>query len=127
MARATERGDQPLLGRRVLVAEDEYFIAMELKSILEAGGAEVVGPERTVDLALDRIAAAELSAAVLDVRLGRSAIDPVAQSLADRGVPFVFYSGGLPDEGAPAVWPDAPLVSKPAAAKDLIAAVCSLL
>ena len=127
MARATEPGERPLLGCRVLVAEDEYFIAMELKAILEAGGAEVVGPERTLALALERVAMTELSAAVLDVRLGPSAINPVAQSLADRGIPFVFYSGGFRDEGAPATWPDAPLVSKPAAAKDLIAAVCSLL
>ena len=37
----------PLAGLRVLVVEDDYFIADEICSTLRAGGAEVLGPYMT--------------------------------------------------------------------------------
>ena len=41
-----------LAGRRVLLVEDDYFIAIDLKSGFEAGGAEVLGPVPSVGEAL---------------------------------------------------------------------------
>ncbi|MBB5696139.1 response regulator [Muricoccus pecuniae] len=37
-------GGETLRGRRILVVEDEYFIAEEVREALERAGAEVVGP-----------------------------------------------------------------------------------
>lgn len=42
----------PLLGRRVLVAEDEYLLAEDLCEELERLGAEMIGPVVTVADAL---------------------------------------------------------------------------
>ncbi|HEX8471410.1 MAG TPA: response regulator, partial [Brevundimonas sp.] len=78
-------------GRRVLIVEDEYVIAMEIAGILEDCGAEIVGPAGSVSLAIQLIAQeAPIDAAVLDVNLGRERVFPVAETLNLRNIPFVF-------------------------------------
>ncbi len=39
----------PLAGKRILLAEDEALIALEMKDILEGLGCEVVGPLSSID------------------------------------------------------------------------------
>ena len=83
-----------LAGRRVLLVEDEYFIADELQRLFEESGAEVLGPVPSVERALDLIAATpEIDGAVLDVNLRDVLVYPVADALQARGVPFVFATG----------------------------------
>ena len=89
-----ENRAQSMAGRRVLLVEDEYFIADDLVRLFEANGAEVIGPVATVDGALDLIAATDrLGGAVLDVNLQGEMAYPVADALVARGVPFVFATG----------------------------------
>jgi len=84
----------PLVGRRVLLVEDDYFIAQEMRRAFEAIGAEVVGPVSTVEEALELIAATpDLDAAALDINLQDEMVYLVADALQARGVPFVFTSG----------------------------------
>jgi CheY-like chemotaxis protein len=79
---------------RVLVVEDEYFIADDMARALERLGAEVVGPVPSREQALALIAAGgRLDAAVLDLNLRGESVLPVADTLAERGVPFVFATG----------------------------------
>ena len=83
-----------LAGRRLLLVEDEYFIADDLVRELLAGGAEVVGPAGSVDGALDLLdEAGRLDGAVLDLNLQGEMAFPVADALRERGVPFVFTTG----------------------------------
>ena len=83
-----------LAGRRVLLVEDEYFIADELQRKFEESGAEVLGPVATVERALDLIASTpQIDGAVLDVNLRDVMVYPVADALQARGVPFVFATG----------------------------------
>lgn len=83
-----------LAGRRVLVVEDEYFIADDLRHQLEAFGAEVLGPVPRVEEALALIAATlQIDAAVLDINLQDEMVYPVADALQARGVPFLFATG----------------------------------
>ena len=95
--------NQPLLGRRILIVEDESLVAMLLETILEDMGCTPVGPIGTVDEAL-AIATdhADLDGALLDVNVAGQEVFPVAAALKARGVPFVFSTGygegGLPDE-----------------------------
>lgn len=84
-----------LAGKTVLIVEDEYLIAHDLKRSLERDGALVLGPAPTAARALALIhAATTLDAAVLDIKLdvGRD-VYPVAEALRARGVPFVFATG----------------------------------
>lgn len=91
--------DDSLKGRRILVVEDEYLIADDLRTVLMAAGAEVIGPWPTVSDALECITVGtEFDAAILDVNLRGDMIFPVADALAARSVPFIFATGY--DEGA---------------------------
>jgi CheY-like chemotaxis protein len=85
---------EALAGRRILVVEDEYLIMTDIASGLEQAGAEVVGPAATVDDALRLVRdASRIDAAILDINLRGVMAFPVADALADRGVPFVFSTG----------------------------------
>ncbi|MGH6993387.1 MAG: response regulator [Caulobacteraceae bacterium] len=84
----------PLLGRRILVVEDEYFLAQEMSASLRALGAEVVGPLPSHREALAQLnAGVRVDAAVLDVNLGVGSVFPLAQALREKHVPFVLSTG----------------------------------
>jgi DNA-binding NarL/FixJ family response regulator len=111
-----------LAGRSVLIVEDEYFIAIDLREALERAGAEVVGPVGTAAEATALIAASPPDLAVLDINLrGKMSFD-VADALAARHIGFIFatgYDGRLvPERHAGRV-----LVQKPAHAADIVAAL----
>lgn len=92
MREATARA-RPLLGLRVLVVEDDYFIAPEMCGALRDRGAEVVGPARDVQGGLAAIRSQPLDCAVLDINLqGRLAFQ-IATELRGRGVPAIFATG----------------------------------
>ena len=83
-----------LTGKRVLLVEDDYFIAIDLKAWFEEGGAEVLGPVPSVEEALALIAGTDaIDAAVLDINLQDELVYPVADALHARGVPFLFATG----------------------------------
>lgn len=86
---------EQLLGRRVLVAEDEYLIAREIAAALRRAGAAVVGPVPTLDAAMDAVSGSgeALDAALLDINLRGDLVYPVADALVQRGVPVVFATG----------------------------------
>jgi CheY-like chemotaxis protein len=86
---------QPSLsGRRVLVVEDEFFLADDLAQAVAQLGAEVIGPVPTREEALALLAAAgKVDLAVLDISLEDEAVFPVADVLAEQGVPFLFATG----------------------------------
>ena len=44
-----------LAGRRILLVEDEYFIAHDMARAFQNNGAEIVGPVANVDDALDLV------------------------------------------------------------------------
>ena len=85
----------PLANKRLLVVEDEYLIAADLAFKLERAGAEVVGPAGTVEDALDLLRAegGRLDGALLDVNLSGERVFPVADALAQHGIPFIFATG----------------------------------
>lgn len=85
---------ESLVGKRVLVVEDEFFIADGVVSVLQSVGAEVIGPYPSVSQALTGIAEAErIDCALLDVNLGDEDIDEVAIRLREQTVPLAFHTG----------------------------------
>ena len=62
-------------GRRILVVEDDFLVALDMEEQLEAAGATVVGPVPSIKDALGLMAIAPgLDAAMLDVNLGRELV-----------------------------------------------------
>ncbi len=83
-----------LEGRSVLVVEDEYLLAECLSDLLQERGAVVLGPASSVESAISLLAQGQRpDVALLDVNVGGTAIDPVADQLAQWNVPFMFTSG----------------------------------
>jgi DNA-binding response OmpR family regulator len=115
-----------LQGVHVLVVEDDLLISMEISSVLADAGADVVGPSRTVAEALALIDREDISAAILDVRLGQETVAPVARSLSQRQIPFVFYTGQVTTDPIWGEWPTSKVISKPATPQTLVVAVASL-
>jgi DNA-binding response OmpR family regulator len=82
-----------LEGARVLVVEDEFFIADDIARGLRQEGAEPLGPASTVRQAEQIIAGEHVDAAILDLNLrGDSAADFVSR-LASSRVPCLIVSG----------------------------------
>ena len=78
---------------RVLVVEDEYFIADDISRALIRHGAEVVGPVPTVQQAWALLDSQALDLAVLDINLRGELVYPLVAELSRRGVPMVFATG----------------------------------
>lgn len=86
--------DLPLRGRSILVAEDEYYPADDLRREVERLGGMVIGPAATLDRVMDLITEARrIDGAVLDINIAGEMIFPAADMLAERGVPFLFATG----------------------------------
>ncbi|MDD1536280.1 MULTISPECIES: response regulator [unclassified Bradyrhizobium] len=84
----------PLLDRRILVIEDEYFLADDIGSALRALGAEIAGPVGEIEDAAKILQnGGVLDAAVLDVNIRNEMIFPIARELRALQVPFVFTTG----------------------------------
>ena len=96
-------GWQPksLQGVRVLILEDEYFIADELAHALRAAGGDPVGPVATVAQAEECLARGEVDAAIMDINLRGAMAYDFVERVAATGMPCLIVSGygedALPD------------------------------
>ena len=94
--RGAENGSAQANGpeaRCVLVVEDEALVAMMIQDFLTESGHAVIGPISRASEALLAAKEGDFDAAILDINLGDGMAYPVAEILAERGVPFVFVTG----------------------------------
>ena len=88
--------DSLLTGRRCLVLDDEFLIALDIQQILELAGAKHVASVATASEAIALLRREpKFDLAVLDLKLGGSEDNSlgVASELARMGTPFVFLTG----------------------------------
>ena len=102
-----------LQGLRILVAEDEALILMDIEDMLHDMGCEIVGPVATLDAALAAIRQNDLDGALMDMRLHGERITPAAEELVARGVCFILCTGYGRNPDDEAVIRDAPRLTKP--------------
>jgi CheY-like chemotaxis protein len=100
-----------LLGKRVLLVEDEPLVAMMMSQLLKDYGAEVIGPLSNLDDAPSILSYA-LDAAVLDVNLEGELVYPLADQLAGRQIPLVFVTGYEAERVEPR-FSSSPILAKP--------------
>ena len=115
-----------LAHRRVLVVEDEYFIADDMVRVLQKLGANVVGPVQTAEKAMALLQDSPVDVAVLDINLRGRMVFPVADALRNRGVPFVFATG-YTEAAVPPDYSDVPLWEKPFQPEELAKALPGLM
>jgi CheY-like chemotaxis protein len=105
-------GVMALNGKRVLIVEDDYLIAIDLASEIARAGGKPIALANNVDEALDIIASSELDGAIVDVNLMGECSFQVADALADRHIPFAFATAMSCDH-APVHHANAPWLEKP--------------
>jgi CheY-like chemotaxis protein len=105
-------------GRRILVIEDEILIGMLLEDMLADLGYGVAGVVPQLSEALAAARRETFDLAILDVHLHGESVFPVADVLAERGVPFVFATG-YGERGLPEAYRGRPVLQKPFAKDDL--------
>lgn len=94
--RSSERADVPVAedAPRVMVVEDDFFVALDLEVGLTGAGIKVVGPASTAEeaMALARVERPQL--AVMDIRLGsaRDGIQAALDLYRELGIRSIFAS-----------------------------------
>jgi DNA-binding NtrC family response regulator len=82
----------PLVGRTVLIVEDEALISLDIAKAFEVVGATVLAAA-TLASAVQLVESEGLSTAVIDFWLGHCDADVVCVRLKERNIPFILHSG----------------------------------
>lgn len=114
-----------LSGQRVLVLEDDFYLAQDATTALREAGAEVIGPFAKSADAMAAFNSQSLTAAMLDINLGAGPTFELASAMREAGTPFIFVTGY--DKAAiPAEFAEVLRLEKPINSRDLIRAVAAM-
>jgi two-component SAPR family response regulator len=114
-----------LEGRRVLIVEDQYYVATEMRAIVGRLGGVVIGPAKNAETALELLKREAPDVAILDVNLDGRRVYPVAEALRAMGKPFVFATG-YESWAVDPRFASTPLVGKPVTAAAITTAIRQL-
>lgn len=112
---------------RVLIVEDDPFIAMDIESAVadELGdGAELIVVESLAEA--QRVAASRISCALLDIDVVGGKTFDIATSFLRNGTPFAFVSGSAPSD-VPKLLREARFLRKPFSTSEVTAFVVGAL
>jgi len=118
-AGASGAGGPELAGIKVLVAEDEAIIALDLEETLRALGCDVCTATPSGAEALDLVHQESPDVVLLDLGLADGFAGPLAAALRAEGVPFVLATGYPPEMLDDPVLRDAPVLKKPYGREEL--------
>jgi CheY-like chemotaxis protein len=104
------------------LVDDEALLRMMTAEMLEELGHRVVAEAGTISAAEPLARDAQFDLAVLDINVGGNNIAPIAQIIANRGLPFIFCSG-YGSEGRPQSFQDRPALRKPFLIESLAAMI----
>jgi CheY-like chemotaxis protein len=100
-------------GRRILIAEDEAMIALDLESVLQDLGCEIIGPVADVEDLVQQLEAHHPDGALLDINLRGKQVFAVLPRLIQQGVPVIITSGYDDVTLIPQDFRELPRLSKP--------------
>ncbi|WCS23704.1 PAS domain S-box protein [Methylobacterium sp. NMS14P] len=118
-------GEADLMGCKVLVVEDDFFLAKDTERALKRAGGVVLGPVAREEQALALIETEAPTCALVDINLGQGAQFDVAGALQDLGVPFVFVTG-YDDVVIPARFDGVERIRKPTDFRQVVRAAARL-
>jgi DNA-binding response OmpR family regulator len=105
---------------RVLIVEDEMFIALALQELVEDAGYDVIGPVNSIQLALAAIEREPPTIGLLDANLAGKTSTPIAAALKRGGIPFGVLTGYTNLNHEDDVLRDAPRLMKPFRPTELV-------
>ena len=83
----------PLDGLRILIVEDDYYLAADNTLTIESAGGTVVGPFATAEDALHALDSDCTHLAIIDINLGAGPSFAFARHLEQVGRPFLITTG----------------------------------
>lgn len=114
----------PLTPMRILVVEDDPFVAATITDLLEDARFEVDGPYPSLSDGVAAVAEHLPDGAVLDIRLDDDHdVGLLAGDLELYGIPFILCSGLKPRGSFETRFGHHPFVSKERATRDLVSAL----
>ena len=99
-------------GIRVLVVEDEGFVALMIEDMLDELGCEVVASIADIAAACEAASRVNVDIAMLDVNLAGQLVFPAAEILRQRQIP-VLFSTGYASTSLPAAFVGNQVLNKP--------------
>ena len=108
-------------GKKILIVEDNFLIAQDLRDVMREAGCAVCGTASTSAIALALLRDEMPDGVLLDVGL-RDYASAVARELVSRGVPFVLITGYEREE-LPEALRGRPCLSKPYSRETLVSLV----
>jgi DNA-binding response OmpR family regulator len=117
--------DTTLTGYAVLIVEDDFYLADDLRQALEDAGATVLGPAGNARDALRVIDRTPPDCTILDVNLGEGPTFEIAGALKARAIPFIFATG-YDASNIPPEFADTLCLEKPLNLRKLVVAVVEL-
>ncbi|PAY06793.1 response regulator [Bradyrhizobium sp. UFLA03-84] len=97
--------------RKILIVEDEYFIADDCAHAARSAGFQVIGPFGSVTDAISNMPD-DVDGALLDVNLQGSKVYPLLDKLLSLNIPVAIYTGYEP-QNLPAQYSSLTIVTKP--------------
>ena len=91
MTRGASRPD--LNGVTVLLLEDDFYLATDMRNALSRCGAALLGPHGNGQEALFALASERPDCALLDINLGAGPSFALPARLVELGIPFAFVTG----------------------------------
>jgi hypothetical protein len=96
--------------RRILIVEDEFFIAENCASVVEEAGFEVAGPYSKLGDVPQELSG--ISGAILDLNVCGVSAYPLIDRLLEMNIPVTLYTG-YDSHGCPKKYEKVPRVMKP--------------
>jgi len=108
-----------LRGKKILIVEDNFLIAEDLRDLMCAAGWAICGTAPSSAIALALLRDEMPDGVLLDVGLRDTDASPVAQELVARGVPFLLVTGYERDQ-LPEALRGSPCLLKPYSGETLV-------
>jgi len=113
--------------KSVLIVEDNFLIAMNLKTEFEAKGWQIIGPSPNSKEALAYIQSQQIDVACLDFNLEHNTSEDVAKALLEKNIPFLFLTGDDLELQETDYGEEPPILLKPIDMKELLSTTMKLL
>lgn len=106
----------------IFLVEDETLIRMMLVEMLEELGHRVVAEASSIEDAEASAETATFDLAILDINVRGRNIEPIAEIIERRGLPFIFMTG-YATSALPSAFADKPYLQKPCSLEKLRQAI----
>ena len=108
---------------RILVAEDEAIVGLDLCDTVSEAGYIVEGPFVDLSSAMLAYQKTKPDIAILDVQLGDGIVYPLAEQMMAEDVQVIFHSGRLTPDEVAIRFPRAQTLAKPCPPSEVIDSV----